>query len=307
MKDIIRLAGALPVIGLLSLLASAVQAGVIAYDPFDTASVGNEPNGIYTDNTALNDTSNDATAGGNIIGFTSANAWSINTGSFFRPVTGGLDNGIVDGAGGNARYLRGSASNRLLNRSLPSSVTGTEVYASALLQMDISNVTSGGAQIGFTGTDLIGGGPRIEILWDTTNSHWDLSTSYVGGSGLKTEALQDNVGSSIMQVVWRMDSANDELDIWIDPAGSPTEPGADFSFTDFNGDITDITGFSARTNWVLPSGTSGTGFNFDEVTLGDTWQDVAPIPESSAMGFIALVAGGVTLFVRRRREISEKA
>jgi len=33
MKDIIRLAGALPVIGLLSLLTSAAQAGVIAYDP----------------------------------------------------------------------------------------------------------------------------------------------------------------------------------------------------------------------------------------------------------------------------------
>jgi len=303
MKDIIRLGETLPAIGLFSLLASTAQAGIIAYDPFDTASVGNEPNGIYTDNTALNDTSNDATAGGNIIGFTSANAWSINTGSFFRPVTGGLDNGIVDGAGGNARFLRSNTStDRLLNRSLPSSVTGTEVYASALLQMDISNVTSGGAQIGFTGTNLIGGGPRIEILWDTTNSHWDLSTSYEGGSGLKTEALQDNVGSGIMQVVWRMDSANDELDIWIDPAGSPTEPGADFSFTDFNGDITDITGFSARMSWGnLPTGTSGTGFNFDEVTLGDTWQDVAPIPEPSAMGLIALVAGGGTMIVRRRR------
>nr|WP_226895579.1 PEP-CTERM sorting domain-containing protein [Luteolibacter marinus] len=85
-----------------------------------------------------------------------------------------------------------------------------------------------------------------------------------------------------------LDFDNDLLGLWVDPDGSDTVTSHDVSAA--------YTGGNWSSALRLASGHEST---WDDLRVGTTFADVAPVPEPST-GLLGLAAAGL-LFTRRRR------
>jgi len=100
---------------------------------------------------------------------------------------------------------------------------------------------------------------------------------------------------------------NDFASLWIDPTGlgNPTPPVATLN-TAFSGINDDVNSFSSYT--LKPQGGVGStqipgSLIFDELRIGNSWADVAVVPEPSLSQLLILgtLGCGAFLWVRRRR------
>lgn len=92
-----------------------------------------------------------------------------------------------------------------------------------------------------------------------------------------------------------------ELTLFVNPVPGPTAPAdatgfsgtssGNYGWGNYNTGLKDFTG-SPSINMI------GKGYTIDELRFGDTFADVAPVPEPASMGLLAV--GGLALLRRRR-------
>jgi hypothetical protein len=158
--------------------------------------------------------------------------------------------------------------------------------------------------ITFEDDDIVGDGqgPDQEQL--------SFSGSFGGGAGV--QALPSNTLSEgtthliLFRSLGNFD--DDEIDIWIDPDLSQGEPAQG------SGDLSVVTNYRVNTEngvtlgnnqGVIKQGThngtpAGSTVSFDELHLGTTFKDVAPVPEPGTAALVLLAGLGVAATRRRR-------
>lgn len=110
-----------------------------------------------------------------------------------------------------------------------------------------------------------------------------------GGGGQVASALAPVVGQSALFVLKaEFLAGNDRFTLFSNPTPGGLEPASGLVKFDMNiGTISGLTLYSAG------------AYSIDELRIGETFADVTPVPEPSALGFGAL--GGLILVLRRSR------
>jgi hypothetical protein len=291
-------------VAVIAMLAIPCESDVIGYDPFDTATTGDPNNGIYQVSLAVANAAQNYTTGGQIVGFSTGNVWTPS--GYFIASTTDISTSSRDGSGGSLKRLAGdTTSNTYVYRNLDAALTGQDVaYASALVRMDLDNPTFAAyGHAGFAGNVGSGSsGARVGFQWD--GSAHDLIVFYYDGSAYQTRVVQENVATDdtgAFFVVWKMDQAGDTLDLWVNPAQSASAPAATVTYSDFGAGVSTIQSASLGARYVGYAD-GGTGFYADEITLGDSWEDVTTIPEPATLGLVGLgLSFGCIMRSRRRR------
>ena len=275
---------------ILTLLVSAspaARATLIAYDGFESYSIGGLSGG---------------NAGTGTIGASGETGWSaawnavsgINVASAGLSYSGGT---VVVNGGSKVAQIDGATINiDAADRSFASQ-TGTlyfsflfsataaslsnDDFVHFMLNNDTVNTNSGG--IGKLTTTDLSLGARV----GTTN----------GGTTTSSSTLMTG-GTTYFLVgkISKVSSTNyNQIDLYINPT-SNIEPGTASATSSADGGFSSIPVFSLRTFNL----DAGDVYRFDELRVGTTFADVVPtaVPEPSAMG---LLCGGVAMFLSRRR------
>lgn len=271
-------------------LSATAPAALLVYEPFD-----------YPSGTSI---------GGQNGGTGFAGPWgAVGAGNLDATAPGATYSNLV--ASGNRLTTiggSGGAGSALSFRDLSTSfgADNTTVWISLIGQRT-------GAQ---TGTGGIGGVPSWVRGWNV--SLFNAGTEILAiGEGTRTTGDQDTWGlvvsgsSTNAATVWTSKSVgvesfllvridylpgNDNAYLWVNPslASEPLISNADATTTAGNFSFNRIRPFAGN---ETAQGARAEGF-FDEIRMGTTFRDVAPIPEPSAV--VALISG-LGLFLRRRR------
>ncbi len=140
---------------------------------------------------------------------------------------------------------------------------------------------------------LSGSDPNTEVIGfrASANSASSGSLSAYVGSTASTSSLTFNTDTHlVVGKISLMDIAGgDTITIWLDPGSeSATTSGGVSLSGDFNvGSNVSIRGGGTWSGWL------------DELRIGETFSDVAPVPEPAALGLLAL--GGLLALNRRRK------
>jgi hypothetical protein len=276
--------------------ASTASATLTIYDGFNYAATGNPPLGTGPSN-AAGPTGNWVYQGNNTIE-PRVTAGSLNYTAIPGPVgnKAALDNGsgATTGADASRLYL-----GTIDKASVPT------VYYSFIANFPTATSTggTGGAFLaGFdnntsaTYTTFAG----LFVRTDANGTDLDLGISTSGSANkmFSTTPYPTNTSLFVIGSFTFQGLAN--LDVFVDPAALPASEPVTHSATSTAVDasaVTAISNFYLRGNAGQPQ-----GIQIDELRIGTSWADVAPVPEPASLGgIVALAAAG--LVARRRKRI----
>jgi hypothetical protein len=258
----------IPQIAAFALLpATQIHAALLAYEPFDYASIGN---------------------GTAVTGDGFAGNWNIGQGGL--SVTTNL---TYPGLPTEASAAKSLNATRAL-ATLDSPVTSGVVYATLLLQ---GGGNSGADKVGFmlTGTTSslfvgFGDGFSGSDTWFGMGeigggNTWGNPTSFTNGVAASNTAVHF--------VLLEVNLTTNAINLWLDPTAANVAAGTPGSATQsINVALGNITGFGINAiGGALPT--------IDEVRVGDTMAAVAGIPEPGAAALLGVA--GLTLLLRRRK------
>ncbi|MCP5535016.1 MAG: PEP-CTERM sorting domain-containing protein [Akkermansiaceae bacterium] len=190
--------------------------------------------------------------------------------------------------------VEANSTDELEFRGLPSTSTGT-VWMSALMQVNgTSNITSNMASIGlFTGTTsqrtwlAVRQGQVQFYTRNAADTAWDInnSTSYTNGDTVfLVSRIQYGAGTG----------GSDLVDYWVNPA-----LGASLTSGDITVDNSGVAFDSIRISGSGGTGGTNTPNYIDEIRFGNSYAEVAPVPEPSSAALLGLA--GLALILRRRK------
>ena len=256
---------------------TGIQAGaeLLVRDEFNSAVPGIFTNGIYTSGLDLGDPGNSNCYGGTIVGFDSSTAWT--------------DSSYIEAYAGVMRVKSTQYSLTSSGRAITISMAGrTEAYGKVAMRQNLAaaSLSTGYMYVGFSHNAILGslGGAMVGYKWDNENSYWDLTLRYnVGGSTLMTATIIENVGTTTQDIYWKMNSAADTIDVWVDNDDAGTTP--DLTVTDWDGgSVEEIAYVSAG---GFETGLSYTNFVYVyDIQLGDAAEDIGMIPAPLPAGLL---------------------
>ena len=274
---------------LCGLIASSTQAAVLLSDSFETGT------GDYTAGSRLEDQTGTPETGGY------GDPWDGGNTNFGYPgvtATGLTYTGLAS-SGGAAELNRTNSGTFV--RGSEADLTGTpdasndSVYFSGLIQLGGANWASLGANFKGDNNSIMGIG---------INSSGFGELRYDSNVVTASSALSGWSSSDTVFVVGKIEnngagSGDDELSLFLNPSLSSEPTSATVS-----------TGVGTK-GW-FPSESLGslhidaevTGGEpatfFDEIRIGESWDDVSPIPEPGTLALVGILLGTLILFRRRR-------
>jgi hypothetical protein len=317
---------------------SPVRAELIATDHFLTGNPANPSLGEYNASTPTNQfrRSNAAGAGQNptISGYDGAWTGNVTTGTSFAvaqwtaQVDGIGGTTIPYQQGGRARFSGVDNLQRRVQRSLEP-YTASNTYYISLISQDLTGDTDldGFVGIGFTNSDpsvtqadanIVGGSGLRGILIGPAadGSQTNYVVRNVGSSGvLQDDIILSNIEQNdpsgspyIRYTIARIDfdddptnpAGNSKLTIWQDPTDVSSEAAASASVTPLEFRTFALTTATDITHMTFTGVDYSRAASFDEPRFATTWDDVASVPEPSAVG-IAGAAAALFVIARRRR------
>jgi hypothetical protein len=262
---------------------AASDAAVLAYEGFDyevgalgTANGGTGWGGAWS-------SVNPPTTAG------ASSSHSVAAGSmtYSNLVTGGNQDRISNSGGSTAA----GAAFRNLAASFTLDEANPVLWLSFMGQAD--NTTTGGhAGVAlFNGTTEFGTfGKRSAASYSTTPHTWSIGLASAFGAAVNSSEPANVPSFLVYKFTWTGATSAATAELWVNPEldAAPTVDTRDASTTANNFTI----------NRVRVSTSTNSG-NFDEIRLGTTFEDVAPVPEPTSVGLVA--AGAAALLARRRR------
>jgi hypothetical protein len=291
-------------LGILAVLAGAsstASASLIAYDGFDYDATGNPVLGTSATNLGTTGT------------WTSQGKDSVN-GFAEKPVitSGSLTYPGLPASVGNSVLLNdtygqtapGANGSRYFTGTIDSSSTPT-VYYSMVVSLPSSSVDST-KQAYFAGLDNLTAGTYTSfggllVRQDPNDStKIDLGIETSGNNNVSWSGTAYSPNDPVFVVVSFTFGGPATLDVFADGAPLlPSDPGAgNHTATSAGSDastVTSLSNFYLRGNVSEPP-----GIVVDELRIGTSWQDVAPVPEPASVGLLSL--GAIGLLARRRRK-----
>ena len=273
--------------------AVSLDAQIIAEDSFD-----------YTVGDTLAGDSLDGGQGWGAAATESSSDWALNSGREDGTVISGSlsysdgTNSLV--TGGNA--VTGSPTSQDavdVQRNLDSDVTSGDFWFSALMRTD--NTATVNTLI--FADDQTTGDPGIVV---TVGSDISIDgaggTSSTGGTPLATASANTTyfVVGNYRKV---SGGPNDEFELWVNPdlgGASPVNAVGNDTATITSSEIVNTGNPLNNARWRVTGNTSGSA-DLDEVRIGRTFGDVAPIPEPGAFALLAGLTGLGMVMLRRRR------
>jgi hypothetical protein len=275
--------------------ASIASATQIAYDGFDYDATGNPFLGTGPSNAA---------------GATGSWVYQGNNTTEPRVTAGSLNYTALPASVGNKVTLdngggvaTGADAARLYLGTIDKATTPT-VYYSFILNVPTATATGGTGGSFFAGLDnntntaytTFAGLFVRQDAADTSMIDLGISTSGSANKMFSTTPYPINtslfvVGSFTFQGV-------STLDVFVDPAAFPGSEPVAHSATSSGADasiVTQISNFYLRGNAGEPQ-----GMNIDELRIGTSWADVAPVPEPGSLS-VVVALGAVGALVRRRK------
>ena len=274
---------------------SVASATLTIYDGFNYDATGNPPLGTGPSNVA-GTTGNWVYQGNNTTEprVTAGSLSYTDIGSAGNKVT--LDNGSGVATGADAA--------RLYTGAIDKTTTPT-IYYSFIAYIPTATATSGAGGAFFAGLDSNTNATYttfagLFIRPDADATDIDLGVSTSGSANKVFSATAYPVNTPLFVVASFTFQGLATLDVFVDPATIPaSEPlvhSAVTSGVDASA-VTQISNFYLRGNSGQPQ-----GINVDELRIGTTWSDVAPVPEpSAACGLVMLTAGWLVRGRRGRR------
>ncbi len=242
--------------------ASSANAALIAYEGFD-----------YPQQTGLASSANTGT------GWTASwnsDSWRTNS-SGFGEIGTGLTYSTLSTVGQAARNENNF--NQSFRSFAPQAATGT-YYISFLMQKDTTDANS-------FGVSLFNGASEQNFMGNANSGNFSVAGQ---GAVVSSTAITANATTFF---VARYNMVSGIAHFWLDPSlsGTPTDASA------FNG--AGGTSFTAFAFDSVRLGKFGDGSGYlDEIRIGTTYADIAPIPEPST---VALLFGGLGALVLMRR------
>ncbi len=273
------------------LFSASVSQAAVVYDGFTG----------YTNNGTLSGEN-----GGS--GWTSS--WSANNNGFVVDSTATLAYGGLTTSAGLVQDTSASANQLYFRESSMAAVAdGGTRWFSTLMRVDSLNSTvtanqlilssglTSNGQTAFQNGTLAG----FAILGNAAGNGYDI-TSALSNSSYGARVALPSFGST-MFVVGKYTfntGGNETMDLWINPATS-TLGGANLTNPQATSSA-NTNGAANQFRFTATGGTTGNHFTgaLDEVRFGDTYADVAPVPEPSSLALIGL--GGLAFISRRRRQ-----
>ena len=274
-------------LGCLSFGVPSARASLLVYEPFN-----------YTLGATLDNQGN-----GSDIGFQSGSTWQNGGGTTgTNTVVAGMTytdaNGNSLAVSGNAAYIPNSTTaNETEYRNL------SATYGTAGQTLWISLLGQGSAASSFAGLSLINtnisSGSQEVLFLGQSGTDWsfvDYPSPTASGIGEDSGSVAANKALLVYQVVVGA-STGYTINMWANPllgSSLSTIPNATYTNT------TDT--FSQFDQFVVHSGTSAT---FDEIRIGTSYADVAPIavPEPATLPLVGIGTLALGLCLRRRKSL----
>jgi parallel beta-helix repeat protein len=276
------------IIGAFVELSVTSQAVVIAYDGFDSLTLGNKTNGIYKDNFHLYDAVNADVKGGTMVGLGTYN-WSGNSATF-KARTGGLTSGpFGTNSTGHVEWTGpGTLASRYVERQINMDPTSAVLYMSGMLRTSVLDVTGSsmldGFAMGFTDSEAAGvyynaAFDGLLFGFDGNGAGADL---VVWGAG-KREVVAANVTAEttyhvVLEVIFT--AGHESVKVWLNPTADTRYEEHTVSFS---GEYVDsLSDFRYATLYTR----TGTGIiHFDELMLATGYRDVLRQPAPAQFWF----------------------
>jgi hypothetical protein len=266
-----------------ALCAASANAAIVAYDGFVT---GTDPSaGEYTVGTSVLGGQNPT-----VTGWTGQ--WNLGTGNG-NILSAGLNYTGLTTTGGAVQSEGNARFGRDLTTAFSNSTSGT-FYMSVLIQVTAVNTSYRSFELHNGGLSDENRTLQIAVGEGATGSNFALRINNDDTKKIDLGANDTAVNLFVMKFDFSTSSNSDTVTLWRNPEDLTSESG---STIDAN-----LTGFDMQFNITsLARFSSGGVILMDELKIGQTWADVAAVPEPSTFallgGFVAL---GICL-VRRRR------
>lgn len=256
------------------ILLSEAKSQLLAYEGFDYA-VGNNLNGL-----------NGGSGWSGGWRFRTGFAVTVSSGSLDVPNLMKTGNSVTVQANGNQQP---SYSRRL---AAPVGLDDTEVFYSFVLQKTGQSGRFGGISLADNAWN--GNFPPFNNLFVGGGNN--ASTYGMGrtGGGIGVDSnLPITADSALLVVRAQYKAGNDRFDLYVNPMlGGNLPATANATLEAFNAPITQQIYLNAAGGW-----------RYDEIRVGRTFGDVAPVPEPSALAaFVIGAVSGTVMLLRRRRK-----
>ena len=293
------------VIGIMIAMSAASQASLIAYDGFNSSTLGDKANGVYKNNFHMYATENADVKGGAIIGLGTYN-WSGNSGTF-KARTGGLTSGTfgTNSTGHVEMTGAGTIGSRQVERQINATPTSTTLYMSGMLRTSVLDTTGTSAfegfAMGFTDSETAGSYytaafDGLLFGFDGNGTGADLVVWGAGGRQVVASNVSTGTTYHVVSEIVFNAAGNESIKVWLNPTVDTSYGSHTVSFS---GDYADsLADFNYATMYTR---TATTGvMNFDELTLATAYSDV--IPEPATIGMLGL--GALLMVLIRRFRVS---
>jgi hypothetical protein len=254
--------------------ASATQAAVIAYEGLDYEVPG-----------ALGGKS-----GGEGFG---ANAWTVLTGD---PTLGAGSLEYSDGT--RDLVTEGNKLDMNVNQRAARNLDAAELVAGRTLwvSLRVAHTTAAAFPTNHAGFSLFSGasgtGNELFIGKPASATNWGVFSS-LGNVTSTASGTADKDAFLLARLTYG--ATTYDLDLWINPSLA-----GESSLGSPSAQLNDVTSFNV-TSVRISTGGNSSNYEFDEFRIGDTFADVAPVPEPAAAGLVSVVAAAVLGHRGRRR------
>jgi len=275
-------------------LCSGASGALLVHDPFDYSNDGS---------------SLDSQTSASRTGFAASDAWSfpdvVSTNVNFVSDASSLSYGSLVTSGGSGRAFRSSGNvGNSKSASLDSTTDftnygGDELWWSLVVNVDGFN-PGGGESFVFTWDHQVSGGDR------RFGFELDDSTEIIAihNSGPSNTGVNFGAGNNLL--VFRMTDSTvgangDEIEMWLNPALGGAPGTADFTTSgNFYGLVSGNNSYGFDGVSLSYDFSNDDAILIDEFRMGETFSDVAPIPEPASLLLLLTSLLGCSL-VRRRR------
>jgi hypothetical protein len=276
--------------------ASTASATLTIYDGFNYDATGNPFLGTGP-STAAGTTGNWVYQGNNSIE-PRVTAGSLN----YTAIPGPVGNKVALDNGGGA--ATGADAARLYTGTIDKTTTPT-VYYSFIANFPTATSTGGTGGAFFAGFDNNANATYttfagLFVRTDANGTDLDLGISTSGSANKMFSTTPYPINTSLLVVGSFTFQGLSNLDVFVDPAAVPASEPVTHSATSTGVDasvVTAISNFYLRGNAGQPQ-----GIQIDELRIGSSWADVAPVPEPGSIGAVVALSA-VGLVVRRRRQV----